>query len=232
VSGTVGIIANDNARYSLFAISLTQLSVPRNTTIDWSLTSDRIYGRNILTERMLDRGSEWLMFLDDDHVFPTNIVNRLLAHQVDIVGSLYLQRQHPFRPICYDTQADNGRYEYIDLTQFGPDDLVQVMALGTGGMLIRAEVFHKMPFPWFEHGVASEDLIFCRKAGELGFDVYCDLGVRLGHMTQTSIWPDHQDGQWNVGFAIADRFSLNVGIEPHTEEEQRLAEEPVGVTPQ
>lgn len=216
MSGTVGIIANDNARYTLFAVALTQLQAPPNTAIDWSVTSDRIYGRNKLTERALERGAEWLLFIDDDHVFPNNIVKRLLAHDVGIVGSLYLQRMMPFKPVCYTSVTSEGTFGSIDLTKHGEDDLVEVVAVGTGGMLIRSEVFHKMDFPWFEHGVASEDLIFCLKARDLGFPIYTDLGCRMGHMLPSAVWPSFDEG-WNVGFTVADNFRINVTIDNEAE---------------
>jgi hypothetical protein len=218
MSGTIGVIANDNARYTLFASSLIHLQHPVNSVVDFSITSDRIYGRNKLTERALERGAEWLMFIDDDHVFPTNILTRLLARELPIVGSLYLQRMQPFMPLAYSARLPDG-YQPLDLTAHGPDELVEVAALGTGGMLIRSEVFHKLDFPWFEHGVASEDLIFCDKARAYGFPVHVDLGVRLGHMMPSAVWPSHGDmgdgsEGWQVGFSLSDGYSLAVPLAP------------------
>lgn len=236
MSGMVGVIANDNARYSLFSVALTELAgnVPVNTRLKWSLTSDRILGRNRLAHRAVEGGYEWLMFIDDDHVFPTNIVNRLLAHDVGIVGSLYLQRQKPFAPIAYMAKTEDEVYVPLDLTLCKPDELVEVVACGTGGMLIRAEVFHKMQeawpkdgdmYPYFEHGRASEDLIFCDKARQLGFPVYVDVGCRMGHMMPTSVWPGYETDteQWAVTWALADEFSLSVPIQTPNRVEQDVA---------
>ncbi len=225
MSGMIGVIANDNARYTLFSIALTEMAayVPKGTNLRWRLTSDRILGRNGLAQEAVEQEKDWLLFIDDDHVFPTNICSRLLSHDVGVVGSLYLQRQKPFIPIAYMAKTEDQRYIPLDLTLCEPDELVEVVAVGTGGMLIRTEVFHRMrevwpkpdPYPYFEHGVASEDLIFCDKAREMGFPVYVDTGIRLGHMMPSSVWPswDKKTKQWGVGFALADQFSLDVPLQ-------------------
>lgn len=222
MSGTVGIIANDNARYTLFAIRLTQMRTPVNTKLDWALTSDRILGRNTLAERALERGAEWILFIDDDHVFPDDILLRLLAHDLPVVGALYLQRMVPFFPVAYAAKNEDDVYLPIDLTKAPSEGLMEVAALGTGGMLIRSEVLRAMPFPWFEHGRASEDLIFCDKVNELELGpIHVDLGIRLGHMAPSSLWPTHTEEEgWSIGFSVADNFSIKVAISAPGEAEE------------
>lgn len=221
LSGTVGIIANSFGRVTVFSVCLSSLVSPLNTAIQWSIGSDRIVGRNNLVRETLNYGSEWLFFLDDDHAFDRNILIRLLSHEKDIVASLYTQRVRPFAPIAYSKRDDDGTYAALDLTKYGKEDLVPVRAAGTGGMLIRSEVFRAMEDPWFEHGKASEDLLFCEKAKNAGFQVYCDLGARLGHADPVIIWPAYLDEeeQWGIGFNLADNYNLYVPIEsPNSEE--------------
>lgn len=213
IAGVVGVIANDTSRYSLFTVCLTSLRSPVNTIPKWALTSDRILGRNRVVKEALDVGAEWLLFLDDDHVFGPELLNRLLAHEKPIVGSLYLQRMMPFAPVAYASKTDDGVYIPVDLAAHGPEDLIEVAAVGTGGMLIRSEILHAMNEPWFYHGRASEDLIFCDRVYEQGLGpIYCDLGARLGHMSPAALWPSHSDGSWEVGFALSDGFRLTVPI--------------------
>lgn len=217
MAGMVGVIASDTGRFSLFTFCLTYLNKPVNTEIQPLLTSDRIIGRNKLAELALEHGAEWLLFLDDDHAFPSDLLTRLLKHDVPIVGSLYLQRAIPFAPIAYTEKTEDERYIPLDLTSCPDEGLVEVIAVGTGGMLIRSEVFHELEYPWFEHGRASEDLIFCDRAREAGFPIYVDLASRLGHLTVSAIWPSWVDEEWVVGFSVADNFSLYVPIEKPAE---------------
>lgn len=223
MSGHVGIIANDAGRYTMFPVCLSQLHHPPNTGILWRLTSDRIVGRNGVVKVALEEGSEWVLFLDDDHAFPPDILHRLLAHDRPIVGALYLQRQTPFGPIAYDRKDENGDYHQVDLRTIDPDGgLLEVAACGTGGMLIRSEVFHAIleaspGEPVFEHGRASEDMIFCDKARELGFPIYIDPSARMGHLSMASCWANHDGERWSVGFHLADGFSM-VGELPELDE--------------
>jgi hypothetical protein len=211
MSGAIGLIAPDTSRYTMFWISFNSLERPVNTMPAWSITSDRILGRNSCVEQALDMGAEWLFFVDDDHVFGPRLLKRLLSHNVPVVGALYLQRQMPFLPIAYSHKDENNIYHNVDLHNHGPDDLIEVAAVGTGGMLIRSEVLRAMEKPWFEHGRASEDLIFCDAVYELGLGpVYCDLGARMGHIQPAALWPTHDGEGWQAGFAMADGFSVTV----------------------
>ena len=45
-------------------------------------------------------------------------------------------------------------------------------------------------YPWFEHGRAREDLIFCDKVYEVGLGpIYCDLGRTPGPLSPAALWP-------------------------------------------
>lgn len=212
MSGTVGIPANDAARYTLFFACLTGLLTPTNTQVRWAFGSDRIRGRNNLVRESLEVGSEWLWFLDDDHAFAPDLLLRLLAHEKDIVTPVYLQRMMPFAPVVY-TGQEGPDFEALFLPDYPIDaGLVPVHSAGTGGMLIRSEVFRAIEEPWFEHGHASEDLIFCEKARDAGFEIHCDLQAHLGHLTSAVIWPAVAEGKWGVGFTIADQMRLTVPI--------------------
>lgn len=212
MSGVVGVAANDSGRYTFFAAALTALQTPVNTAVMWAIGSDRIVGRNRLVQQSLEIGSEWLWFLDDDHVFPPDLLLRLLAHDQPVVAALYLQRQVPFAPVAY-SHREGDKYVPLVLPDLEPDACVEVRAAGTGGMLIRSEVFRAVSEPWFEHGAASEDLIFCEKARAAGFTIHCDLAARLGHLTSTIVWPTIVDERWAVGFTVADKLGLHVEIE-------------------
>lgn len=213
----VGVICDSFARSNLFTISMTSLQAPVNTAIQYSIGSGRAVGRNNLVRSCLDAGCEWLWFIDDDHAFNGDILNKLLKHEKDITCSLYLQRVQPFAPIVYESfNEENGKYQPLDLTKYGTDDLVQVRAGGTGGMLVRSEVFRALDDPWFEvtEGLGSEDLPFCDKAVDAGFEIWCDLGAKLAHIDPMCIWPTYleEEKQWAVGFNMANNFNLYVGI--------------------
>lgn len=218
--------ANDSGRYTLFTVGLTQLRCPPGTRIEWSITSDRVLGRNQCVRQALRHDSEWLLFLDDDHTIPHDLLERLLARDVPVVGSIYLQRHQPFMPVAYTSYQEETGYTPIDLQAYNGEEMVEVEGLGTGGMLIRREVMEAIPEPWFEHySTASEDLLFCRRARELGFPVYVDLAARIGHMSPSSLTPFYQDGQWWIGFDVADGVRLPVSYDSATNAKIAIDEE-------
>lgn len=213
MSGVVGVIADQAGRYTAFMQSLTSLSVPVNTGIDYEIGADRGVSRNALVRRSLERGAEWILFLDDDGHFPPFLLRRLLSHEQPIVASLYLRRAAPFVPIAFAERDEDGNYWPLDLTKCPEDGLVQVIGAGTGGMLIRSEVFHQLEDPWFVHTTEqSEDLHFCAKAVEAGIPIYVDLGAKLGHIAPAVVYPTYEGGQWCAGlnFASSTRIVLPI----------------------
>ena len=220
MAGSVGIIADSTARYTEFTECLLGLTtrMPVNTQVRFKVGPDRGVSRDWLVADSLERGSEWILFLDDDHSFPSTLLMQLLSHEEPIVASLYLLRQPPFWPIAYESKSADGLYTALDLKGCEGSGLVPVVAAGTGGMLIRSEVFYEIEPPWFLHtDEHSEDLYFCDRAIAAGFPIFVDLEARLGHITPVNVVPSHHpDAGWlatlvvgqamNVGLAIGDEL--------------------------
>jgi hypothetical protein len=209
----VGIIADRTARYTEFTECLAGLlaRMPVNTAVQFKVGPERGHSRDWLVEQSLERGSEWILFLDDDHSFPPTLLLQLLSHDKPIVASLYLQRQNPFYPIAYSDKDEHGMYTALELPS-QPTGLVPVVAAGTGGMLIRSEVFYDIPAPWFLHtDDHSEDLYFSDKAVAAGFPIFVDLEARLGHITPVNVVPAFLDGEGWVADLVVSQ-SMNVGL--------------------
>jgi hypothetical protein len=206
MSGLVGIIANDAARFSLFTSCTLKLRSPENTQVECLIGGDWCGARNDLVRMALEREADWLWFMDDDHAFPPSLLNRLLAHELPLVMPLCLTRVFPFAPVAY-TSHNGVAYEPINPGDHD-ETLVEIVAGGCAGMLIRREVLQAIPEPWFEYADRSEDIIFCEKAREAGFRLYCDTEARLGHITTAVVWPAEHDGEWVTGFGIGHELNL------------------------
>lgn len=219
MSGLVGVIANDSARYSLFASCIDQLHLPEGWKKEWVIGGDWCDARNQLCQLVLDEGYSHLWFMDDDHAFPPQILTKLLAHDVPLVTPVCLTRTYPFNPVQYVGTGENGKTLPIPLSQVATDGLIEIEAGGCAGMLIRADVIKAMDnfakqqgllTRWFEYSDDSEDVIFCRKAREHGFTLHTDLSVRLGHITTAVVWPAVEDGRWVTGLNIGRDLNVNV----------------------
>lgn len=204
--GTIAVTADEAGRYTRFAISMQQLLAPVGTETLWQIGNDIAGNRNGACANF---AGDWIWFIDDDHAFHPDILQRLLAHNVDIVTPICLRRTSPFLPVpCVDEN-------FMDLMCYAGDELVEVQHAGSSGMLIRRRVLEAVSEPWFELGNGiSEDVNFCRKAVEAGFKVHVDTGAKLGHITTAVIWPVFDDERWYTGFTIANGAQLAIDPAP------------------
>ena len=210
MAGTIGLIATDLARYTAFTKCILQVRAPVNTDIRFGIGTDFAHNRNRIVVEALDRGTEWVWFIDDDMLFAPEHLMRLLSHEKPIVASLYSTRQSPFEVLAYDHYEEGKGYTAVNLLEHPTQDgLIPILAAGSGGMLIRAEVFHGLPYPWFEkteHG--SEDMVFCLRAREAEHEIFLDLGAVCGHLMTSSIFPVFVDGGWVRQVTLSDGSSI------------------------
>lgn len=166
--------------------------------------------RNTLTMEFLkQQDCTHLLFIDSDLIFSGDQIERLLSHDVDIVGGFYPKKQQGNPELVFNT-----------LTPPAPMDsrrLTPVKYIGTGFMCVKRCVFEKMieelgdeiifkvdgqenkfGFDFWPVGVykypdgtrryLSEDWYFCQRAIDLGFTVYGDNGVLLKH-SGSAVYP-------------------------------------------
>lgn len=147
--------------------------------------------RNSSVEAARRNGSSHLMFIDNDMVFPPSGILRLIDHDKDIVAGNYNARPAPGQPIISTVKlldpASDPRRGQVIATEI-PAQIFRCYGLGTGFMLINMQVFDKMEKPYFVSGEGAdgepftEDIDFCRKAHEAGFDVWCSPTIKIGHI--------------------------------------------------
>lgn len=203
MSGLVGVIANDSARYSVFWSCMDHLMLPEGWKKEHLIGGDWCGARNTLVQMALEGDYDYLWFMDDDHAFAPDILLKLLAHDKPLVVPVCLTRSAPFVPVTFTEKVGEDRYLPVYLPGQGASGLVELVAGGCAGMLIRRDVLQSIDGPhWFEYGWASEDIIFCEKAKSAGFEIYCDLAARLGHITTAIVWPAVYDEQWCVGVNV------------------------------
>jgi hypothetical protein len=145
---------------------------------------------------MRSSGFESLFFLDDDMTPPPWTVLRLLSHNLPIVGALYFQRWPPYRINAGPDWPLGGHLEMPQLAE--PPVVRPVEWVGTGALLIRREVFERIPRPWFEYcdDGDGEDVYFSRKARAAGIPIHCDTGLCVGHLAVVGIDRDYVANWW------------------------------------
>lgn len=137
------------------------------------------FNRNKLVNQALKQKCDYILFLDDDMVFPHDTLLRLLAHDKDIVGCNCAKKQEE----CGSTGKDlEGRW--ITPKEEG---LESIRYIGGAVLLIKTSVFENLTFPYFQEDVENgygEDAYFCAKVRDAGLEVFCDHGLskEIGHV--------------------------------------------------
>lgn len=149
--------------------------------------------RNMLVERVLNGDWTHLFMLDDDMIYPAGTLAKLLQADKDIIAPFYVRKVRGFLPNAFADDAQGWHTLWCDT-------LVQVAAMGTGGMLIKREVFENILPQWFHYDIypepdknrieqKSEDVVFCDKAVQAGFEIWCDGRIKCGHVGTFVVWP-------------------------------------------
>lgn len=177
--------------------------------------------RNAIVEGALQVGSDYLLFLDDDHVIDWEgtsgpntrygFIDKLLAHmeadpKLGVCGVVYYHRGNECRPVLMKEGRDGGFYYMRDDEIRG--ELQEVGVQGGGCMLLRMEMFHSIRSPWFEdesHGLGT-DVQICKKTREAGFKVCCDTSIQIGHVLSSRM-VIHPNNRHRVAAESAQRVA-------------------------
>lgn len=187
------MISAELARYSHFSVAMLHLQVPDNSKLAWDPGANITGQCNNLIKHAIKTEADWLWIIGDDHVFHPDIIEKLLAHEVDVVVPNCLQKSAPFNPVVYKGLNKDGHHA-VQL-ELPPEGLHEVYAAGSAGMLIRRHVWEAIEEPWFttSGGHQNEDLEFCRFVREAGFQIWCDVDTPLAHIGTMVVWPHHME---------------------------------------
>ena len=141
---------------------------------------------------------DYIMWVDSDMVFEPEDLFKLLEHDKDIVSGVYKMSDN----VNYATveTMDEEFFEqwlhYPFLNQKTIDrkkgKIFTCAYTGMGWMLCKYGVFEKMTYPYFYPRKQAwpqynweefvwDDVEFCLRAKEAGFDVWVDPNLRIGH---------------------------------------------------
>lgn len=145
--------------------------------------------RNKIVEDALRDGVEWLMFIDYDVAPPSQALVKLMSLNTPISAGVYNSKQVPSNPLILVEGWGCGFEDYER------GDLVKADGVGMGCALIHMDVFRKIKPPWFktipgylgenpmaEVPMVTEDIYFCKKAKDAGYDIIVDTSVQCGHV--------------------------------------------------
>jgi GT2 family glycosyltransferase len=176
----IGIGVNENIRTKTFSTILSILK--KNPKIDVLLEQSCYIHKNRerLAERAIEGGYDYLFFVDADMCFAPEVLDRLLSRNKDIIGANYYKRNPNKETIT--KFIENGQFVAKPI----PEDLFECASLGTGCMLISVKALKNIPKPYFDFNhkgkEVGEDVYFCLKAKDAGYEIWCDGTMEIGHV--------------------------------------------------
>lgn len=174
-----------------FWMCLFQLLPPLNCRVAYLVRKGLLpaAARNRLLEAALDQGCAFVLFLDDDVLFPDVLALRLwtqmqLHPEAAAISAVYPTKFQPSEPLLY---ADLGNGAFWD---WSLGELVPIHSAGAGCVLVRLDAVRALEPPWFVdeqstgpegHQSMGHDRYFFARLARQG-RVYADTGLLLGHM--------------------------------------------------
>lgn len=178
-----------------FVQSLLYMHKGDNPTVYFKPNSLVYDSRNLLSLYAIENKFDNVLWLDSDMLFPPNTLTKLEAYGMDMVTGLYVKRHEPVEPVLYEKIEEPERGHDGKLianirayTNFPRDSFFPVAGCGFGCVLTSTKLLKRVwdeygpaftPYPW-----ASEDISFCHRVNNLGYQIYCDSSVSCGHIGQ------------------------------------------------
>jgi hypothetical protein len=163
----------------------------------YEVTFQYFYGYNIDQVRNLIadwvvKGFDYLFSVDSDIAFAPDTLQKLLAHDKDLVSGLYIQRKPGQHILELYEPNEQGGVSNIPYDKIKGRGLVKIAGCGFGCVLVKTQVLRTIGYPQFKYHSAidhkntiSEDVYFCRRAKETGFELWADTSILCRHIGST-----------------------------------------------
>lgn len=175
------------------------------------LSNSLVYdARNMLAQEAIETGADRILFLDSDMYFQPDMMERMAADLdtgIDFVTGISFKRRFPTMPciyknidVLYDGENKAGITEAY--TDYPMDSVFQVAGCGFGAVMMNVSILKDVQNaygPTFNPmvGILGEDLSFCYRAIMLGYKLFCDSRIKVGHVGQFIYSEEHWQAQQN-----------------------------------
>lgn len=181
--------------HARFVECLTSLQTVGSTHLDFQVGTIVYVGRETICSNAIADGTDYILWVDSDMVFEPDALVRLVddieQKGCDIVTGLCFMRRPPYRPCIWSelkmAHLPENRVSAV-YENYPKNELFEIDACGMAFCLMKTEVAEAImkekgtcfsPIPGY-----GEDLSFCIRAKQLGYKLWCDSSVKIGHIGQ------------------------------------------------
>lgn len=162
--------------------------------------------RNRIAQIALDKGTDYVLMVDNDVVIPKDALKNLLEDAKDVCLGFYAHRSadnvyHGRTCVCklfdekgikffnYPLESEYTAKELSEMRNNGHTKIL-IHGGGMGCAFIKTDVFKRIKYPWYDwvnykddhRGMLSEDLYFCEECRKKNIPIYTDTRVACGHV--------------------------------------------------
>ena len=176
---------------ALFCQSLALLQRAGDTIVGFQVGSLVYNARNELARQAIKSEADWVLWLDSDMVFEPDLLKKMLEvceeNDIDFLTGLCFRRKPPYTPTLFDRldKMEHGA-SYTTIMSV-PEGRFKVGGCGFAGVLMSTDVLLSVaarfggrmfdPMEGF-----GEDVSFCWRARQCGYEIWCDSEIELGHV--------------------------------------------------
>lgn len=160
-------------------------------------------GRDKLAKRAIEGNFSHVLWLDSDMIFTEDLLDDLMYSGKPFVTGIAHGRRPPHVSCIFNKIYPSiDRWEGHDY----PSGVFKIAGCGFACVLIKTEiikaVYEKNGTAFFPMRELGEDLAFCKRATDLGFEIWAEPSVWLGHIGHITVYPEYQDQFENsvIGF--------------------------------
>lgn len=178
---------------ALFCQSLALLQRAGDTMVGFQVGSLVYNARNERARQAIKAEADYVLWLDSDMVFSPDLLQRMLKvcqdEDIDFLTSVCFRRKPPYTPCLFDRLEKTEHGASYTALMSVPEGRFKVGACGLAGVLMTTDVlmsvaarFNGRMFDPLEG--MGEDVSFCWRARQCGYEIWCDSDIELGHVGQ------------------------------------------------
>ena len=176
---------------ALFCQSLALLQRAGDTQIGFEVGSLVYNARNNLARQAIKSEADYVLWLDSDMVFAPDLLQRMMKvcteEKIDFLTGLCFRRKPPYTPTLFDCLEKTEKGASYTAFMSVPEGRFKVGGCGFAGVLMSMDVLlsvaakfeGRMFDPMYGFG---EDVAFCWRARQCGYEIWCDSNIELGHV--------------------------------------------------